>query len=276
MSKLINKQKIVDSQARISVVIRTRDLESGLYDLFRMLSNQTSKPSQIVIVDNYSSRDRQKEMRVALLNAKRKMFKNDVQIKLAFLSDGEFSHSYSTNLGVHEASNEFVCITNGHSLPTSYTWLEDGIIQLRNPKVAAVGGFFYPWDKRPLKKLSFMVESQMKTITWISTMNCIIRKSVWKEYPFDESLAQSIPETEKYGGEDYDWNLGVISMGHKIALIPKFSVVHFHERNFVAEIFRNLRNYLTFRKINKKIGSLNRPRISYTRVNPRKKYSVEI
>ena len=207
---------------------------------------------------------------------KREIFKDNVAMKLVFLSDQEFSHPYSTNLGVHEASNELVCITNAHSLPTSLTWLEDGIARMEEPNVAGVGGFFYPKHMGPLRTLSHIVESQLKTITWISTMNCIIRRSIWEQYPFDENLLTAIPETRRYGGEDYDWNLGVMSMGHKIVLDPKFSVIHFHEKNFAPEIQRNLRNYFTYRKINKKIKDLKRPRKSFTRVNHRKKYSIEI
>lgn len=265
-----------ENQARISVVIRMRDLESGIYDLFSMLSNQTTKPSQLIIVDTYSCKEKQEEITDSLSNMKKEMFENDVQIKLVFLADDEFSHPYSTNLGVHEANNKLVCITNGHSLPISFTWLEDGIRQLRDPNVAAVGGFFYPSGKGLLKRLFYVVESSMKTITWISTMNCIIRKSVWEEYPFDENLLKLVPETRKYGGEDYDWNLEMISMGYKVVLDPKFSVVHFHEKDFMLEIFRNLKNYLIFKKINKKIKSLERPRKSYTKVNHVKKHSIEI
>ncbi len=133
-----------ENQARISVIIRMRDLESGMYDLFNMLSKQTIEPSQLVIVDNYSSKEKQKEIKDSLLSMKKEIFKNDVQTKLVFLSDNEFSHPYSTNLGVHEANNELVCITNGHSLPISFTWLEDGIRRLEDPNVAAVGGFSIP------------------------------------------------------------------------------------------------------------------------------------
>jgi len=266
----------LNPQANVSVVIRMKDLESGLYDLFTMLSKQTTKPAQVIIVDNYSSEDRQKEVQVQLSSMKREIFKDSVAMKLVFLSDQEFSHPYSTNLGVHEASNELVCITNAHSLPTSLTWLEDGIARMEEPNVAGVGGFFYPKHMGPLRTLSHIVESQLKTITWISTMNCIIRRSIWEQYPFDENLLTAIPETRRYGGEDYDWNLGVMAMGHKIVLDPKFSVIHFHEKNFAPEIQRNLRNYFTYRKINKKIKDLKRPRKSFTRVNHRKKYSIEI
>ncbi len=116
----------------------------------------------------------------------------------------------------------------------------------------------------------------MKAITSVSTMNCIIRKSIWEEYPFDENLLKLVPETRKYGGEDYDWNLEMISTGYKTVLDPKFSVVHFHEKDLMLEIFRNIRNYFVYEKINRKIKSLKRPRKSYTKVNNVKKHSIEI
>lgn len=40
---------------------------------------------------------------------------------------------------------------------------------------------------------------------FFSTVNCVLKKSLWEEYPFDEKLSDEIPQVRKFGGEDYDW-----------------------------------------------------------------------
>nr|MDO8043507.1 glycosyltransferase family A protein [Candidatus Baldrarchaeota archaeon] len=137
----------------VSVVIRTRDIEDKLFKLLSMLAAQTIKPKQIVIVDNYSCERSLRDMKSFLLKAKKKLFKSETAIRLVALPDELFSHAYSTNLGVYFADNEFVCITNGHSLPISRRWLENGLIHFENPKIAGVSGYFLPlsnaslWEK---------------------------------------------------------------------------------------------------------------------------------
>ena len=100
------------------MVIRTRDLER-LPELLRMMAAQTVKPAQLIVVDNYSCEKSLKNMQRFLLKVKKTLFTSTTSIKLVALPDKFFSHAYSTNLGVYHADNEFVCITNGHSLPIS-------------------------------------------------------------------------------------------------------------------------------------------------------------
>jgi hypothetical protein len=255
-----------EDDSEISIVVRTKDVESQLDHLFRLLKGQTAKISQLVIVDNYSSDKKLTEMRNFLLMEKKDLLKGNVQIKLALLSNAEFTHQYSTNLGIYQADNELVCVTNAHSLPISYSWLEDGVRHFQDPKVAGVSGFFYQSNESFGKNLFYLSEGPLKNISWVSTVNCIIRKSRWKEYPFDENLPRLIPETKRYGGEDYDWTLEMLSRGYRVVLDSKFSVIHSHNRSFVPEILRNLRNYFVYLKLRQKIKKLDRPRKSFTRV----------
>jgi len=255
----------VDSE--ISIVVRTRDVENQLDHLFKLLKSQTAQISQLIVVDNYSNEKKLDEMRNFLSREKRDLLKEQVQIKLVLLSNDEFTHQYSTNLGVSQADNELVCIMNAHSFPISSSWLEDGVRHFQDPEVAGISGFFYQSNESFGKKLFYLFEGPLKNIDWISTINCIIRKSKWKEYPFDENLPRLIPEAKKYGGEDYDWTLEMLSRGYKVILDPKFSVIHSHNRSLLPEILRNLRNYFAYGKLREKIKKLDRPRESFTGVN---------
>jgi GT2 family glycosyltransferase len=210
------------------------------------------------------------EMKKLLSSAKRNFFNNNVDFKLVPIRDEEFSHPYSTNVGVFVAKADLICITNGHSLPSSNTWLESGVYHFKNPKVAGVGGYFSPhengtlWEKlvyNSWKNLNEISRAYVKD-NYFSTIDCILRKSLWEEYPFDEKIPDEIPYTGKFGGEDYDWAIEMQARGYKIIVEPKFSVHHSHKE----KIGQLLPKYLIWRQIRKKIRGLKRPRKSYTQL----------
>ena len=256
----------------ISVVVRTRDKEKYFEKVLKTLSLQSVLPSEIIVVNNFSSKKSLNVLKESLAIFADQHGKYGPKIKLALISDDEFSHPYSTNLGISLAENEFVCITNAHSLPISFSWLEDGLQHFKDKKVACVSGFFYPHqDTHHARRLSIVAYYLAEKIALsinrnrFATTNCILRKTLWKEYPFDENLPKIIPETKRYGLEDHDWGLEMIARGFKVVIDPKFSVYHSHESG-LEEIKRNLRNFLVYRKIEKKVRQLKRPRRSFSRL----------
>ena len=106
-------------------------------------------------------------------------------------------------------------------------------------------------------------------------MNGIIRKSLWKEYAFDESLPELIPETRRHGLEDYDWSMGMKNRGFKVVIEPLFSVYNSHESG-LREVLRNFRNYFAYFRIQRRINRLNRPRTSYSKVGSTEKVVLTI
>ena len=254
----------------VSILIRTRDVESFLQQLLLKLSCQTLQPCEVIVVDNFSSMKKLEEMRKLLFSAKKEIFGDDVVLKLVPIKDEEFSHPYSTNVGVFVAEADLVCITNGHSLPSSDTWLESGVSHFKDPMVAGVGGYFSPHKNGTLmekivynawKKLNEISRAYVKD-NYFSTIDCILRKSLWKEYPFNEKLPKEIPYAGKFGGEDYDWAIEMQARGYKITVEPKFSVYHSHKE----KLEQLLPKYLIWRRIRKKIRTLKRPRKSYTKL----------
>jgi hypothetical protein len=255
----------------VSVIIRTRDLERGIHDLLKILSIQSLKPSQLIIVDNYSCQEQLKKMRIFLADAKRKLFQDDNLIKLVPLRNDDFSHSYSTNLGLSCVEAEFACITNGHSLPISETWLEDGLVHFRDPSVAGVSGYFHPssnasvWEKFHcfLWATSKEATNVSRKDQYFSTINGLLRKSCWREYPFDENLPKIVAESKRYGGEDYDWGLEMIARGYKIVVEPKFDVYHSHNEGFSLFLSRRI----AYQRLRGSIKRFKRPRESFTKVS---------
>ena len=100
-----------------------------------------------------------------------KRFTSAISIKLA-LPDKFFSRAYSINLGIHHADNEFVCITNGHSLPISRWWLEDGLTHFRDPIVAGVCGYFLPSSSASLREKLYpsLWNLQRKLLTFLGKL----------------------------------------------------------------------------------------------------------
>ncbi|MCK4439464.1 glycosyltransferase [Candidatus Bathyarchaeota archaeon] len=256
---------------RVSVVVRTRDIEKHFRELLWRLSRQTLHPSELVVVDNFSSKRKLDEMVNLLLLAQKNFFSNQICVKLVPITNREFSHAYSTNVGVFVASCDLVCITNGHSLPISEMWLESGVTHFRDVRVAGVAGYSSPhedgsvWEKlgyewgwkRPNELSGAYIRDD-----FFSTVNCVLRRSLWEEYPFDEKLPSEVRYARRFGGEDYDWAKEMLARGYKVIVEPKFDVYHSHGETFS----RLVSKYLIWRQIRKKVKSFKRPRKSYTRL----------
>jgi rhamnosyltransferase len=260
---------------RISVLVRTRDVESLFQELLRRLSRQTLRPSEIVVVDNFSSEKNLEIMRNILSSARKSLFNSQVSIKLVPIKDAEFSHPYSTNAGVYAAKSDLVCITNGHSLPSSDKWLEVGIHHFRDSGIAGVGGYTVShkdgtvWEKIGYdwlwKRRNEVSKAHVKD-DFFSTVNCVLRRSLWEEYPFDERLPSEIPYSKKFGGEDFDWAMEMEARGHKIVVEPRFVVYHSHRETLIQLASK----YIVWRTIRGGIRSLKRPRASYTKLEMEK------
>ncbi len=179
-------------------MIRSREEERYLKTLITQIRNQSIDGTEIIPVVDYS--DPRTVRRLRKLHVDRVLSP----------SHDEFNHAYSTNLGVAASHGELVAITNGHCLPMSNSWLEAAVRHFANPRVAGVTGFSTPFpDGSIWEKLYFTpVNIRLYRKRWLlslqyklgphmfSTTNCMIRRSLWTEYPFDETLLQC---------EDYDW-----------------------------------------------------------------------
>lgn len=255
----------------ISVVIRTRDREKFFDRLLENLALQTLRPSEIIVVNNYSSEDERRRFESEALKFSLRLFeRNKISFRIVGLPDEAFSHAYSTNLGVYTARNELVCITNAHSLPISLRWLQEGVKHFSDEAVAGVSGFFLPHrDGLAFGKIDEIIYLASQRIIlrqdWCSTINCIIRKSLWRIYPFDEKLPEIIPQTGKYGLEDYDWSKEMLSRGYRIIVDKNFSVYHSHGKG-LDEMIRNVRGYFIYRHLQGEINKLRRPRESFSRL----------
>lgn len=236
----------------VSIVIRTKNEKRTIGKVLKALSKQTFKNFEIIHIDDNST---DKTLEVV------KKISKKLPIKIIKLKPSEFSHPYSENLGALKAKGKYICFLPGHCLPISNTWLADGLSNFKNPQVAAVSGYYseipigYFWPK--LGRLVFL-PYQLKRrehTPWMTNTNSLIRKDLWKNYPFDEKL----PECE-----DYDWASEMLARGYNVITDPRFSVFHSHlllgqRINYFA---RRRRWRILITQINKR----KRPRKSFTRL----------
>lgn len=196
----------------VSVLIRTRNEKNTVGALFEKLMSQSIQDFDTVVVDNSST-----DGTVDVV----KRHKID---RLISIPKGKFSHGRSLNVGVNATQGTHIAITNGHCEPLSDTWLEDGLANFDDPKVAGIDGYYIAgrwgtkWQQEQDEK--WREERKTRTDKWhISNTNSMIRRDLWEEYHFDEGLSEC---------EDYDWSQEMKSRGYKIVKDPHFSVFHKH------------------------------------------------
>ncbi|MEK7182772.1 MAG: glycosyltransferase [Patescibacteria group bacterium] len=241
------RSNLTSKNPLVSIVIRAKNEEKYINELLHKLQNQTFEDFEIIVVDNESSDN---TLQIA------KKFKVD---KIIHISDEDFSHPYSTNLGVEAAVGKFVVLTNGHCVPMTNTWIANGLKNFNNPKVAGIDGHYIigkaatPFQK--LRDLVYLPQTKLRIEgKHVSTTNCIIRKDLWELYPFDETLEEC---------EDYDWSKEMIARGYKIIKDPKFNVYHYHpltREQFYAR-------HKKWKRICTLIDKRARPRKSFTRLS---------
>lgn len=234
----------------VSFVIRTFNEQKFIGKVLNYVFEQTFKDFEVIIVDSGST---DKTLEIV------KKF----PIKLIQIKPEEFGFSYSLNLGISKAKGEYIAIISGHSIPITNTWLEDGLKNFKDKKVAGITGIcisLIPIGYFSRKAGLFIASRSFKkykkiNTPWLTNTNSIIRKDLWKKYSFDESL----PECE-----DCDWAKEMIARGYRIAKDPKYSVFHSH---LLINKQGYIKRWLRWRKVCKRIDKRKRPRKSATKIN---------
>jgi rhamnosyltransferase len=206
-----------------SWVIRTKNEERWLSKVLETLFMQSRLDFEVIIVDSGST---DKTLEIVAQYPIRKV----IHIK-----PEEFGYAYALNLGINEVWGNFIGIISAHSLPVSRTWYEEAFKNFKDPLVACVGGQYTSLpDGNYLEKLGdlkyhiYRIGQQSNIYDGIgrdenfvdlTNTNLMIRKSLWQEYYFDETLQES---------EDVDWVKEMQSRGYKTVFDPKFNVYHSH------------------------------------------------
>ncbi|MBQ7840622.1 MAG: glycosyltransferase family 2 protein [Lachnospiraceae bacterium] len=126
-------------EPKISIVIANKD---HVEDLRRCVSSIFEKSTwenyEIVIVENNSET---KE-----IFAYYDELKNNPRIKIVTYK-GEFNYSKINNLGVKEATGDYILLLNNDTQVITVNWMEELLMYAQRPDIGAVGGKLYYADK---------------------------------------------------------------------------------------------------------------------------------
>lgn len=196
----------------VSVIIRTKNEEKWINQCIQSIYWQDWRKKEVIIVDNEST-----DNTVEIVKG--------YECKLISISNNNFSYGRALNLGIQEAKGELIAILSGHCIPVNDKWLRNLVVEFSDPKVAGVYGRqeplpdSHPFDKRDLWTTFGLDRKVQKRDFFFYNANSMIRKSIWMEIPFDESLD---------GVEDRAWAKEVIAKGYYIVYQPNARVYHYH------------------------------------------------
>jgi glycosyltransferase involved in cell wall biosynthesis len=199
----------------ISVIVRTKNEERWIGRCLTALSRQDHPDFEVVVVDNDSDDDT-----VAVVKA--------FECRLVTISQEDFSHGRSINLGIAAARGDLVAMISGHCIPATDRWLRRLALPFAQEGIAGVYGRQEPlpdtsdYDKRDLWTTFGLDRRTQVRDYFFHNANSMIRRDVWERVPFNEDLA---------GVEDRDWAKRVLEIGYQVLYEPSAPVYHFHGIN---------------------------------------------
>ena len=210
---------------KYDVVIRCKNEMEWLPRVISSLNNQSIKPSQIILVDDYSDDG-------SLQYAKKE---NCVVLEY---DKTDFNYSYALNLGIKETCEDEILILSAHcELVTAQS--VQNMIEVRHVYDAA--GVYgrqvptirsNPVDTRDLITVFGRERIVFETHPFFHNAFSLIERSAWQECPFNEN---------QNGVEDRFWAREQTLKGRKIIYEPESVVYHEHGLNQGASMDRALR-----------------------------------
>ena len=218
----------------LSVVIRSRNEEKGLRQVFEALQAQRCTfPWEVVVVDNESEDGTR-----ALCN--------EFNVRVVRIGRNEFTYGRASNLGISNARGTLVLLLSAHSLPVGSYFLESAVSPFCDPAIAAVrclrsdAEHIKNWY-RPID-IQYQSEDDQKraesgldwTRNYPAANGCVIRRSVWEQVKYDEEIES---------GEDKLWASKVLSLGFKIRCCAEAIYIYTRKRRKIDEWKRHNMDY---------------------------------
>jgi glycosyltransferase involved in cell wall biosynthesis len=167
-------------------------------------------------------------------------------VRVVTISPQDFTFGRSLNLGCRAAKADLIVVASAHVYPVYPDWLERLLEPFQDRRVAMTYG-----KQRGDERTRFS-EGQIfhkwfpeTSVAWqdhpfCNNANAAIRKALWKQHPFDESLPAL---------EDIEWATWATSRGRGLAYVAEAEVVHVHDET-PREVFgRYRREAMALRRI---------------------------
>lgn len=225
---------------KVSVVATVLNEEKSVRKLLLSLINQTTKPTEIVIVDGGSS-----DRTVANIKYKQNLafqaqisnikYKPSVRI---FVKP-KYSIAQGRNFGIKNAQNDIIAVTDGGCIP-HLDWLEKITEPFNDHKVEVVAGFYRMVAKTSLQRAYSVFVGisppRFKASSFMPSARSIaFRKKIWQ-------VIGGYPELFKTG-EDTLFNFKLLQYGVKFKVVEKAQVDWIIDVIDVPAVLRNFFSY---------------------------------
>ena len=200
-----------------SIIIRTFNEQKHLPALFEALAEQSYRDFEVLVVDS-GSFDRTREIAAAHAD------------KVLRISSHDFTFGFSLNFGIDAAQGTLIVIASAHTIPTDSEWLSHLIEPLRDNKVAMVYGRQIGVSSSKFAeyedfKRTFGTNPRDEVAgKWaVNNANSAIRKDLWDQHHFDETLL---------GLEDIKWARHWMDRDYIVRYAPRAKLFHIHEESW--------------------------------------------
>lgn len=218
---------------KCSVIIRAYNEEKHIGRLLEGIKHQTVNDVEVILVDSGST-----DSTVGIAES--------YGAHVVHIAPEEFTFGRSLNLGIREATREYLIIASAHVYPVYPDWLASLLHPLLDNKIALSYGkqrgpqsakfsehqIFQQWysdTSNPRQKTPFC-----------NNANAAVRKSLWRKNPYDETLT---------GLEDLAWAKWAKEQGYAVAYVAEAEVVHTHHETPRVVFNRYRREAMAYKRI---------------------------
>lgn len=222
-----------NNSVHCSIVIRAFNEEKHIGQLLDGIQQQAMQKYEIILVDSGSSD--------GTLDIARRY-----PVKILHIDPEDFSFGRSLNLGISAAHSEYIVISSAHVYPVYPDWLERLLAPFTDPKIALSygkqrGNTTTKFSEKQIFARWYPDQTTLnQPHPFCNNANAAIRKSVWQQQPYDESLS---------GLEDLDWARRAMEASYRIAYIAEAEIVHVHNESPQSIYNRYRREAMAFKRI---------------------------
>lgn len=248
---------------KVSIIIRTKNEERWISRCLDSIEKQVYKNYEIILVDN-KSEDKTVERAKKYKKIKKIIFIN------------RYLPGKSLNAGIRKSSGEYIVCISSHCIPVDKYWLTNLVNAIEeDKKYAGVYGrqepmsFSSPSDKRDLMIAFGLDRKIQKKDSFFHNANSIIRKNIWKKYPFSGKTTNI---------EDRLWAQKILKKGFKILYEPRASVFHYHgiHQGGKSTLLNNVVSIIQNQTDNYRTGKLNAKNMKIAAIIPIKGLPINI
>lgn len=218
---------------RASIVVRCYNEAAHLPKLFHELKRQTLRDFELIVVDSGSD-----DGTLEIVQGE--------DVILQHIKKENFSFGRSLNIGCRVASGEFLVFISAHCYPEHEKWLENLLDGFEDEDVASVYGKqrgipdSHFSERRIFQRWFPDTSVDRQEDPFSNNANCAIRRSLWEEFRYDESLT---------GLEDVAWAQSVMRNGWWVSYRADAGVIHVHNESPSQTRNRYMREAITFQKV---------------------------